>query len=91
MYLHGIKARYRIKTWVLGLIDLADRELCMEEDEFAYRVQWTVTKAGFGARRYRDPRFDQLKADRPHPSGHDGHDHDAAQAEAGRGVTENAA
>ncbi|MFC7103674.1 hypothetical protein ACFQQB_26510 [Nonomuraea rubra] len=33
----------------------------MEPDEFAYRVGWTVTKTGFGSRRYRDPRFDQLR------------------------------
>ncbi|WP_433513392.1 hypothetical protein ACQP2T_59025 [Nonomuraea sp. CA-143628] len=32
----------------------------MEPDEFAYRRGWTVAKVGFGARRYRDPRFDQL-------------------------------
>ncbi|MFC7590648.1 hypothetical protein ACFQYP_48405 [Nonomuraea antimicrobica] len=36
----------------------------MEPDEFAYRVGWTVTKTGFGSRRYRDPRFDQLRAPR---------------------------
>ncbi|MDF5754895.1 hypothetical protein [Spongiactinospora sp. TRM90649] len=41
-----------------------DREICMEEDEFAHRIGWTVIKGGFGQRRYRDPRFDQLKADR---------------------------
>ncbi|MEU8250954.1 hypothetical protein [Nonomuraea sp. NPDC048916] len=33
----------------------------MEPDEFAYRRGWTVTRSGFGARTYRDPRFDQLK------------------------------
>ncbi|MEV0626395.1 hypothetical protein ACI2LC_06400 [Nonomuraea wenchangensis] len=33
----------------------------MEPDEFAYHVGWTVTRTGFGARRYRDPRFDQLR------------------------------
>ncbi|MFI6293816.1 hypothetical protein ACIBEJ_19665 [Nonomuraea sp. NPDC050790] len=33
----------------------------MEPDEFAHRRGWTVARTGFGARRYRDPRFDQLK------------------------------
>ncbi|WP_327088167.1 hypothetical protein OIE66_38560 [Nonomuraea sp. NBC_01738] len=34
----------------------------MEPDEFAHRRGWTVTTTGFGARCYRDPRFDQLKS-----------------------------
>ncbi|MFG2072034.1 hypothetical protein [Nonomuraea maritima] len=38
-----------------------DREICMEPDEFAHRMGWTVKRTGFGARRYRDPRFDQLR------------------------------
>ncbi|WP_020542599.1 hypothetical protein [Nonomuraea coxensis] len=33
----------------------------MEPDEFAYHIGWTVARTGFGARRYRDPRFDQLR------------------------------
>ncbi|MFC6559338.1 hypothetical protein [Nonomuraea cavernae] len=33
----------------------------MEPDEFAFRRDWTVSKSGFGARTYRDPRFDQLR------------------------------
>ncbi|WP_269129010.1 MULTISPECIES: hypothetical protein [Nonomuraea] len=33
----------------------------MEPDEFAHRMGWTVERTGFGARRYRDPRFDQLR------------------------------
>ncbi|MDP4500681.1 hypothetical protein OHA25_04560 [Nonomuraea sp. NBC_00507] len=36
----------------------------MEPDEFAHHVGWTVTRTGFGARRYRDPRFDQLRLPR---------------------------
>jgi len=39
----------------------ADREICLEYDEFAYRRGWTVARAGFGCRLYRDPRFDQLR------------------------------
>ncbi|MEU4541902.1 hypothetical protein [Nonomuraea dietziae] len=33
----------------------------MEYDEFAHRRGWTVARAGFGSRSYRDPRFDQLR------------------------------
>jgi hypothetical protein len=61
MYTQGIKGHSRIKSRVRELIIWADREICMEPDEFAYRRGWTVTRVGFGARRYRDPRFDQLK------------------------------
>lgn len=61
MYSQGTKGLSRIKSRIRELIAWADRELCAEEDEFAYRRGWTVAKAGFGARRYRDPRFDQLK------------------------------
>ncbi|PZG46869.1 hypothetical protein C1I98_14090 [Spongiactinospora gelatinilytica] len=66
MYSHGTKGIARIKSWVQDLIHRADRELCMEEDEFAHRIGWTVTPTGFGSRHYRDPRFDRLKADRLH-------------------------
>ena len=62
MYSQGTKGIARIKSWVLGLVDRADRELCMEEDEFAHRIGWTVARTGFGSRHYRDPRFDLLKA-----------------------------
>ncbi|MFI7617772.1 hypothetical protein ACIBP6_41775 [Nonomuraea terrae] len=34
----------------------------MEPDEFAHRMGWTVARTGFGSRRYRDPRFDQLRS-----------------------------
>ncbi|WP_268961226.1 hypothetical protein [Nonomuraea cypriaca] len=33
----------------------------MEPDEFAHRMGWTVSRTGFCARAYRDPRFDQLR------------------------------
>ncbi|GAA5074734.1 hypothetical protein HNP84_007436 [Thermocatellispora tengchongensis] len=64
-YSQGSKGLARIKSWVLDLADRADRALCMEEDEFAHRIGWTVTRTGFGSRRYRDPRFDLLTAARP--------------------------
>ncbi|WP_143043921.1 hypothetical protein [Nonomuraea jiangxiensis] len=51
-------------AWVSSLVARADHELCAEEDDRARRRGWTVTKTGFGARRYRDPRFDALKAAR---------------------------
>ncbi|MET7332081.1 hypothetical protein [Nonomuraea sp. NPDC005650] len=54
----------RIRSWAAELLARADFALCVEEDEWAVRRGWTVTKAGFGARRYRDPRFDALKAAR---------------------------
>lgn len=61
MYSQGTKGLSRIKSRIRELIAYADREICMEPDEFAHRRGWTVTRTGFGARRYRDPRFDQLK------------------------------
>ncbi|MCG5215204.1 hypothetical protein [Streptosporangium sp. KLBMP 9127] len=62
MYSQGTKGIARIKSWLLALLDTADREMCLEEDEFAHRIGWTVTRSGFGSRRYRDPRFDRLAA-----------------------------
>ncbi len=62
MYPQGTKGLSRFKSWIRELIAWADREICMEPDEFAHRRGWTVTKTGFGSRRYRDPRFDQRKA-----------------------------
>ncbi|MER6574667.1 hypothetical protein [Nonomuraea sp. NPDC001023] len=60
MYSQGTKGLGRIKTRIRDLIAWADREICMEPDEFAIYRGWTVTRTGFGARAYRDPRFDQL-------------------------------
>lgn len=54
----------RIRSTVRALLDRADRALCAAEDERARGHGWTVTRVGFGARRYRDPRFDALKAAR---------------------------
>ncbi|WP_347697993.1 hypothetical protein [Nonomuraea sp. B12E4] len=51
-------------AWVGELVTRADHALCAKQDERARRHGWTVTKTGFGARRYRDPRFDALSAAR---------------------------
>ncbi|MEO3799709.1 hypothetical protein [Nonomuraea sp. B1E8] len=61
MYSQGTKGLSRIKSRIRELIAWADREICMEPDEFAHRMGWTVERVGLGARRYRDPRFDQLR------------------------------
>jgi len=60
MYSRGTKGLSRLMAWLLDLLDRADRSLCVEEDEFAVRMGWTVTKTGFGSRLYRDPRFERL-------------------------------
>ncbi|NUP25001.1 MAG: hypothetical protein HOZ81_54885 [Streptomyces sp.] len=60
MYSQGTKGLSRIKSRIRELVSWADREICMEPDEFAMYRGWTVTRTGFGARSYRDPRFDQL-------------------------------
>ncbi|TMR90559.1 hypothetical protein [Nonomuraea basaltis] len=51
----------RFRSWAGELLDRADRSLCAGQDERARARGWTVTRTGFGARRYRDPRFDALK------------------------------
>lgn len=38
----------------------ADRSLCVDQDWWAHLLGWDVTRTGFGARSYRDPRFDTL-------------------------------
>lgn len=69
LYSQGTKGLSRIKSRIRELIVWVDREICMEPDEFAHRRGWTVTRTGFGARRYRDPRFDQLKISPRVPEG----------------------
>ncbi|GAA4235481.1 hypothetical protein FHR32_003223 [Streptosporangium album] len=64
MSFHDAKGLYGFKTVILDLTYTADRELCMDQDEWAYRLGWTVTRTGFGARHYREPRFDLLRAER---------------------------
>jgi hypothetical protein len=55
----------RISAWIgKRQQELSDRAHA-SGDKFAAEAGWTVTTAtgrlGFGARRYRDPRFDQLR------------------------------
>jgi hypothetical protein len=64
MSFHGIKGLSGIKSLILDLIDVSDQKLCVDQDEWARRLGWTVTRTGFGARHYRDPRFDLLRAER---------------------------
>ncbi|WP_169789177.1 hypothetical protein [Nonomuraea candida] len=54
----------RIAARVGALVARADRAVCAGQDERARRHGWTVTRTGFGSRRYRDPRFDALRAAR---------------------------
>ncbi|SEL52049.1 hypothetical protein [Nonomuraea pusilla] len=67
MYSQGTKGLSRIKSRIRELIAWADREICMEPDEFALYRGWVVTRTGFGARAYRDPRLDQLRKRPPVP------------------------
>ncbi|WP_146103950.1 hypothetical protein [Nonomuraea solani] len=62
--LHVTERSSRIRSRISALPTRADRALCAGQDERARQYGWTVTKTGFGSRRYRDPRFDALKAAR---------------------------
>lgn len=62
--LHVAARVSRIRSYVSELLARADRALCADRDERARQYGWTVTRTGFGSRRYRDPRFDALKAAR---------------------------
>lgn len=62
--LHVTERVSRIKDRISALLARADQALCANPDERARQYGWTVTKTGFGSRRYRDPRFDALKAAR---------------------------
>lgn len=64
MSFHRTKRPCGIKTLILDLIYVIDRELYMDQDEWAHRLGWTVTRTGFGSRSYRDARFDLLKIER---------------------------
>ncbi len=64
MSFHRTNRTHGIKTFILDVIYVTDRELYMDQDEWAYRLGWTVTRTGFGTRHYREPRFDLLKAER---------------------------
>lgn len=61
---HITESVSRITSSVRALLDRADRALFAAQDERARGHGWTVARTGFGARRYRDPRFDALKAAR---------------------------
>jgi len=50
-----------LKARIRELLDRVDRSLCIDQDWWAYRLGWEVSRTGFGARRYRDPRFDALR------------------------------
>ncbi|GGK80034.1 hypothetical protein Ppa06_50870 [Planomonospora parontospora subsp. parontospora] len=69
MHVQSINGISGIKTRLARLIDRADDELCMDQDEWAYRLGWTVERTGFGARRYRNPLFDLQKAERIYAGG----------------------
>ncbi|MEV0387373.1 hypothetical protein [Nonomuraea sp. NPDC050643] len=62
--LHVTERVSRIRSRISALLTRADEALCEDQDERARQYGWTVTKTGFGARRYRDPRFDALRAAR---------------------------
>ncbi|MEV0829481.1 hypothetical protein [Nonomuraea rubra] len=62
--LHVAARVSRIRSYVSELLARADRALCADRDERARQYGWTVTRTGFGSRRYRDPRFDALRAAR---------------------------
>lgn len=57
MHPHGSNWLLLIKTHM----NLADRALCADQDRWARELQWTVNRTGFGARLYRDPRFDLVR------------------------------
>ncbi|MEV0618996.1 hypothetical protein AB0I81_37150 [Nonomuraea sp. NPDC050404] len=73
--LHGTGRVSRIAARISAWVDRADRALCAAPDERARRHGWTVTTTGFGSRRYRDPRFDALKAARQVLAEEDRHVH----------------
>ncbi|GII30751.1 hypothetical protein [Planotetraspora mira] len=57
MHPHGTNWLLLIKTHM----NMADRALCADQDGWAYELRWTVNRTGFGARHYRDPRFDLVR------------------------------
>lgn len=62
--LHVAKLVSRFGSRMSALLARADQALCEKQDGRARQYGWTVTRTGFGSRRYRDPRFDALKAAR---------------------------
>ncbi|MEV5412455.1 hypothetical protein AB0K60_26930 [Thermopolyspora sp. NPDC052614] len=45
---------------ISAFVGRLDRSLCVDQDWWAHLLGWKVTRIGFGARDYRDPRFDIL-------------------------------
>ncbi len=54
-------------SWITRFQQRLSDRLWAEDDAFARQAGWTITKTtgrfGFGARVYRDPRFDQRQAE----------------------------
>jgi hypothetical protein len=48
-----------LRRLVARLIASADEAICAADGETAERAAWQITPTGFGARSYRDPRFDR--------------------------------
>lgn len=57
MHLYGSNWFYLLKD----RMNLVDRALCADQDRWARQLRWTVNRTGFGARHYRDPRFDLVR------------------------------
>ncbi|MFF3442103.1 hypothetical protein [Streptosporangium sp. NPDC002721] len=63
--------RRLVARWVAQ----ADEVLCARDDRIAERLGWQVTRTGFGARTYRDPRFDRPAPAREVPATSDRNEH----------------
>ncbi len=61
MPFHRTNAILLCKARLILLRDGADRRLCSAQDRWAYELEWTTTRRGFGSRVYRDPRFDVVR------------------------------
>lgn len=56
----GLALGKSLKSRISAFAGEADRSLCVDQDWWALLLGWEVTRIGFGARGYRDPRFDVL-------------------------------
>lgn len=54
----GLAIGKSLKSRISAFLRQADRSLCADQDWWALLLGWQVTRTGFGARAYRDPRFD---------------------------------
>ncbi|MBO3745784.1 hypothetical protein J5X84_06840 [Streptosporangiaceae bacterium NEAU-GS5] len=50
-----------VTVWFFRSKTQADLALCRDQDQWARDLGWTVVWRGFGARHYRDPRFDLVR------------------------------